>query len=257
MCNPRRIQVSATRHLAQEWERQLERVVQRSAEVLGEARIAENLGASLGRPTLIALERVLERSPAWRRDGETYRLELDGGYVAYHLDRRELEIVAQVRDRIAATGRAATRVSGSIDTEVSASGEGVYYDDGWGRLTPADARREARRNLAENLDRAEETERLRAYAAAEREHGGDLEAAAGQEADAKLAHDRAVVSAELRRKAAALITEVGAAGRAAFHAVLAEAYRDAIMAYARVRGATNLVMTEENGVVDIQFEIGA
>jgi hypothetical protein len=257
MCNPRRIRVSATRHLAEEWERQIERVVERSEEVLGEARVGENLAATLGRPTLIALERVLDRSAGWRLHGDVYRFELDGGHVAYHLQTHELEIVAEVRDRIAATGRAATNVRGTISADLAGTGEGVYYDDGWGNLTADDARREAQRNLEADLDRAVEARRLQAYAAAEREHRDELDAQARREADTFLARERTVRSAELRRRAAELITAVGAAGRATFHTALAEAYRDAILAYARVRGAANVVCTERDGVVDIQFEITA
>ncbi|WP_207958070.1 hypothetical protein, partial [Streptomyces sp. YIM 98790] len=41
------------------------------------------------------------------------------------------------------------------------------------------------------------------------------------------------------------------------HEVLAAAYRDAVVAYARAHGAEQLTVTEDDGVISVRFEMEA
>ena len=48
MCNPRRVEVTATRAIAEAWERAVRRAASRRGTVRGEVRIRQSLAASLG-----------------------------------------------------------------------------------------------------------------------------------------------------------------------------------------------------------------
>jgi hypothetical protein len=94
-----------------------------------------------------------------------------------------------------------------------------------------------------------------ARAEAEARRGADLDATVGAQADAELARRTAARTDELRAEAARRLTAVGIQGRNAFHAVLAQAYREAILAYARQRGADRISCSEDGGVLEIEFEM--
>lgn len=255
MCNPRRIDVTAARHLSEAWEHEIRRLATLSGAATGEARISERLDASIGAPTLAALSRVLQQADGWQVDGDSYRYALDGGFVAYHADTRELEIVAQASETVEAAGHATLLVRGTLDEQIRAEGSGVHYDDNWGGITAEDARREAERNAELNLAALREQRLGEQRAAAASQHVDSLDeqarAAAGDELS-RLVRQR---STELRADAAARLSAVGIQGRNVFHRVLAEAYRDAVLAYARVRGANGVNVTERDGVLEIEFEI--
>ena len=82
------------------------------------------LDASLGAPVLAALEQVMADSPDWEEVEGGYRRRLDGGYVQYHADTRELEIVAEVAEAIQAAGVAGRTIGGILDVEVEIEGLG-------------------------------------------------------------------------------------------------------------------------------------
>jgi hypothetical protein len=255
MCNPRRIRVRATRELAEDWDHEVRRVVNLSRDVAGEARISEQLGPTVGAPTLAALVRVLDRTEGWERSGTTFRHELDGGWVAYDMDTQELEIVARVSDSVEARGEASTAVRRSIRQRIEAEGVGVHYDDNWRGITEQDARDEATRHAQLGLDGQAEGLREQVRSLAEDEHGLAVEAAAAARAGSELDQIALRREEELRRDAGQRLVAIGVAGRTLFHRALAEAYRDAILAYARAHGADGIVCTERDGVVDIEFEL--
>jgi hypothetical protein len=62
MCNPRRVEVTATRAIAQAWEREVRRSASRTAEVRGEVRIRQPLDASASAGV-----------PGWTPLGDGYR----------------------------------------------------------------------------------------------------------------------------------------------------------------------------------------
>jgi hypothetical protein len=257
MCNPRRIRVQATQELAEAWEQEVRRRVALRGQVTGEARVREPLGATLGAPTLAALNAVLDRTEGWHHDGEALRHELDGGYVRYHAATRELEIVAVATESVEAVGEAAATARGSVSETVSAEGTGTYYDDMsslWYRLRARQqARRDANSRLAAELDRARRAARRRLD---DTEGAAVQEQAQGraQEQFDRLAAER---SPHLREQATWDLMAVGAQARGLFHQAMAEAYRDAIMAFARSRHAEGLMCTERDGVVEIEFEYEA
>ncbi|MPY58423.1 molecular chaperone DnaJ [Streptomyces spongiae] len=256
MCNPRRVRVRATRELAHAWEQEIRRRVTRTGEAQGEARIREPLGESVGAPALAALPAVLARTPGWEQDEDgLFRHDLHGGSVVYDPATRELEISARVTATVTASGEAATSVRAEVHDTVEAEGEGMYYDDNWGGRTEEDATRDAHEDLerafAAARGRRMDEERRRA----EDREGEALDQQAAARADRAYAAAADARTAELRAAAEDSLFAVGVEGRNLFHRALAEAYRDALLAYARQRGAERLNVSETDGVLEIEFDL--
>jgi hypothetical protein len=256
MCNPRRIRVRATRELAEAWAQEVRRQATRTGRATGEARVRESLAGSIGGPTLAALGGVLSRLDGWTEtpDG-IFVHELDGGTISFDPATRELEISATVSAEVSVTEEAATTVDAQVSGTVEAEGEGVYYDDGWGGLTEQTAQRDAEQNLTRAMDEAMRRRREQASMDADTAAGAAVEQLAAGRAETAFAAAAAAREQELRRAAAERLMAVGAAGRALFNAALAQAYRDAILAYARSRRASNLHHSEHDGVLSIEFEV--
>jgi hypothetical protein len=256
MCNPRRIRVRATQELAEAWQQEVRRQAIRSGRTSGEARVRESLADSVGGPTLAALTAVLARLDGWVEfpDG-TFRHELDGGHIVFDPATRELEITATVSAEVSVTEEASTVVAAGVSGTVEAEGEGVYYDDGWGGFTADTAQRDAEQNLERSMAEALRARRERAREEADAAAADALERAAAERAEATFTAAAAARAAALRREATDRLLAVGVEGRALFHTALAEAYRDAILAYARSRQASNLRHSEQDGVLDIEFEL--
>lgn len=255
MCNPRRIRVRATRRLSEAWDEEVRRQVSLSSAASGEARVRERLGRSVGGPTLAALTRVLERTQGWQEgDDGIFTYQLDGGIVAFDPQSRELEIAARVEVRVEASGEAAAVSRAQVDAVLHASGEGVY--DEWGGLTREDARRVAERNADSALTRISDEARARERKRIERASRPGLDEEARRRAKENLAQAVELRKTELAVEARDLLSAIGASGRAVFHRALAEAYRDAILAYARSRHAVGLSWSEQDdGALSIEFEM--
>lgn len=253
MCNPRRIRVRATRELAVAWEQEIRRSVVRSGEATGAARVCESLRGSVGAPTLAALPGVFARTPGWEETEDAFRFSFDGGYVLYRPAEAELEIVATVSAEIQAVGEAAQTVRGEVTGTIEAEGTGMYYDDEWGGTNPETARRQAEIAAEEALNQEAE-QRVRA-ARGDARAGDEAEQAAAARADEALAAAARAREPELRERAAARLAAVGVMARNHFHQVLADAYRDAVLAYARSRGAEFIRCSETDGVLEIDFEL--
>lgn len=255
MCNPRRVRVTATREIAEAWQQQVRRQVQRTGRADGEVRIREPLGTTIGGPTLAALATVLANSPGWERQGDAFRHELEHGYVRYDPAARELEIVATATADVSVSVEATATAAGELAEEVRAEGEGVYYDDEWQGITAEDARRNAEQDAAAALDAAARQRIEQARREIDEREGTQVQAEAEARADAALSAAATERSLQLRDEAAARLTAIGIEGRNLFYQALGAAYRDAIMAFARSRGADGLRCTEGDGVVDIEFEL--
>jgi hypothetical protein len=256
MCNPRRVRVRATRELAEAWAQEVRRQVTRTGRAAGEARVRESLADSVGGPTLAALTDVLARIGGWTElpDG-TFTHDLDGGVLIFDPATRELEITAMVSAEVSVTGEASTTVDAQVSGTIEAEGEGVYYDDGWGGYTAETAQQDAERNLSAAMDEALRRRREHASREADAVAGDAVQREAAARAEMAFAAATAAREDELRRTAVDRLMAVGVQGRALFHTALAEAYRDAILAYARSRRASNLHHSEQDGVLDIEFEL--
>lgn len=242
MCNPRRVQVTATRQVREAWEREVRRAATVSAEVGGEARIRQQLDASVGAPALMAMQLRLARGAEGGCDGwaaqadGAYRHDVEGGYLLYRPDQRTLEIVATVAETLTETGVASRTVGGRLETDIEAAGEAGYYDDGWGGHTEERARREAEQAAERNAE-ASARERLQAAAdAAEQAADAQLTEAAAAAGRQRLAERAELHRAELEQRAREHLGEVGIRARQAFHRLLALGYRDALEGLARRRG---------------------
>jgi hypothetical protein len=87
MCNPRRVSITATRELAEAWRREVSRTVQLRGRVVGEARVRQALGPTLGVPARRALDAALAGGvEGWREVEGGYRHDVEGGYVVYRPD---------------------------------------------------------------------------------------------------------------------------------------------------------------------------
>lgn len=256
MCNPRRIRVRATRELAEAWEQEVRRQVTRRGEAVAEARVREPLESSVGRPTVAALVAVLSRTDGWEEDSDgVFRHQLAGGEIAFYPDTRELEIIARESAEVSSVGEAVRVVRAEAAGTVEAEGVGTYYDDGWGGITRDDAQRMAEQDLERALAEAARTRRTQASQAADAQAGDAVQEDAVRRADTAFTAATAARTEELRRRAAESLTAVGIEGRNLFHHALAEAYRDAILAYARARHADNIRCSDRGGVVEIEFEL--
>jgi hypothetical protein len=232
------------------------RTVQLRGLVQGEARVRQPLDASLGGPALKTLERALaEPDSGWRPVSGGYRFDVPGGYVIYLVEERVLEIVAVLEDEVQAAGTVASILAGELQTEVSADGEGRYYDDGWGGHNEAAARQAAEADAQRRLDEASRARREQAETKAEQQASAEIEEAARRQAQQNLQQAAAARQAELANAARQRLDAVGLQCRQAFQRVLARAYRDAILAYARAHNAECLVCSEKGGVIDIEFMV--
>jgi len=254
MCNPRRIQVTATRSIAEAWNREVRRVASRSGIVRGEARVRQSLAASLGAPALAALERALDAGvPGWTLFGDVYRYDVEGGYALYSLDDRSLTIVAVAEEEVRAEGVAQASISGRVEEEISATGEGMYYDDNYGETSPERAAVEARVR-AEGMLVGEAARRIQSAALqAEAEIAPDLAAEAERRANADYEARASARRADIQREVEARAGVIGVEIRRAFHALLARAYRDALLALARSRGAEGIRCSEDGESLEIEF----
>lgn len=254
MCNPRRVEVTATRQVAQAWEREVRRTASRSASVTGEARIRQALDASVGAPALHALERVLEHGfPGWSAHGDGYRHDVEGGYVVYSPEDRVLEIVATASGVVEGRGEAVERVEGRFEGEVQATGEGGYYDDGYGGRTEEWGREQARLAAEAQLGAATQARLREVTEAAEAERAGTVQGEAERAAAADLARRGDELRAALEIAAAARVSGVGVRARQAFHRLLARAYRDVLLALARRRGAEVVTCDDSGDVLEIEL----
>ena len=254
MGNPRRIQVRALRELAEAWEQAIRRYVTSDGDAVAAVRILEPLKSSIGSPTLIALTAALSRAEGWEQDADgVFRYELTGGYIAFDPASCELEIVAQLAADVQAEGEAGTTVSGPVEDDVEAEAVGRYYDDGWGGRTESTGRQDAATNADRELAQARAEWLARARAKEEAEAAGTAQARAEEAAQAALSDAMAARRAELERQAVHQLTAVGEQGRATFQQVVALAYRDAMLAYARSRHAQGVRVSDSGGVLDIEF----
>jgi hypothetical protein len=258
MCNPRRIRISATRRIREAWEREVSRVCELSEIVAGEARVRDAMAATVGRPALRALERFLaDDCSGWETVEGGYRRNVEGGYARYCTDTHELEIVAVLQEEVRVAAEHREVLTGEIDAELEAEGEGRYYSDGWGGRTKERAEVEAQEDGQRRLDEAAAKSQREAAEKAEEGAADAVEAQARRQAEEKLEATRQRRREELAEQARQHLEAVGTRARQVFNQALSQAYRDAILAYARAHGADNIQCTEDDNVVELEFSFTA
>ena len=261
MCNPRRVRVQATRKIAEAWRAEIEQAATARGDVSSEARLVQSIGDLLPPRARQAFEQAMRVSAEWVwADGE-YRRTVPGGYVAYRPDTGELEIVIELRVAIEAVGTAALVASGEVSDEVKATATGQWYDDGWGGRTKARAKEQAQAAADAKADelaaKRREALKFQAEEAARHELNLRTEEAARE---AKLTAERQLTlqAAELRpdldQRAYQQLEAVQSETLKGIFQLVAAGYSAALQAYAAENGE-NLVVTEEDGVIEIQFEV--
>ncbi|KUN02855.1 hypothetical protein AQI95_25320 [Streptomyces yokosukanensis] len=264
MCNPRRVRVRASSRLTRIWQEELRRTGRASAEVAGEATLREAFGSLLGAPARRAFEAALGADTRWTWQDGAYRLDLDGGTVVYHLDTGEIEMTARLSDIVTAEAEVVRTLEGTVEVDATAEHTEKYYDDNWAGLSKSVAERSARaqaqeradRDAAEKGARQEEQERLagRRRLAGQRDA---IDAEAHAEAERRAATEAERRRGELERDAETRLLEARTGFLRPVHEVLAVAYRDAIVEYAREHGVRDIQIDESDGTLNIQFEMEA
>jgi DNA-binding TFAR19-related protein (PDSD5 family) len=254
MCNPRRVTVTVTRDISEAWQREVSRTVALSEQVTGEARVRQPLSSSLGAPVLRALEsRFVADNTGWQEVDTGYRYNVEGGYVLYNVDEQALEIVATRQDTVRSRATATTVLSGELLEKISTEQEESYYDDGYGGHTRTTAEQNAQRAAQQELDKMARARLEQVQTQAEAAESSTLQAQAQAEAQAQLAQAAHKKRAVLSEQAAQQLETVGLRCRQAFNRILAQAYRDSILAYARRNGAENISCQDGDDVLEIEF----
>jgi hypothetical protein len=254
MCNKRQVKIIATQQLSEAWQREVTRTVQLSGRVTGEARVQQPLDGTLGGPALQALETALSAEDSgWRQTPEGFRCDVEGGYVLYLVDERALEIVAVLEDSIQVSGEARRELTGTMNEAISVEAVGQYYDDGYGGWTKENAHRQAQIDADKKLQEAARARAVKVQEEAESKASGLVEAEARSKAEEQLRQEAEQRRMQLAAQAQNHLETVGVRCRQAFHQVLARAYRDSILAYARKNGAENIVCSDAGDTVEIEF----
>lgn len=254
MCNPRRVEVIATRDIAEAWEAEVSRSVSLSAEVTGEARICEPLSSTLASPVMNALENLLENgTEGWQEIEQGYRHDVEGGYVVYNIEATTLEIVAALQDHVKAEASATEIYNGMHRETLTTKQEGKFYDDGWGGRTESVAKAEAEKSAQQALDKQAQSRMQAIRQQAEQQHADTVRAKAEEKTQAELIQKSQQVENVLAEQARENLDTVGLRCRQAFNTLLGVAYRDVIMAYARRNGAEDISCQDNDDVIEIEF----
>ncbi len=255
MCNPRRVTVTATREIAEAWQREVSRTVTLSTQVIGEARVRQPLSNTLGTPVFRALESLLASGNIenWQETETGYRHDVEGGYVFYDMDEQTLEIVATLGDTVQAEGSATRQLSGELRATLSTEQEGHYYENGYGGRTQARAETEAGKAAQHSLDQIAQNRLEEDQREAEEAESSHLQNQAQIEAQTQLRQTAQQRQTQLSSQAAEHLDSVGIRCRQAFNTLLAQAYREAILAYARYHGAENISCQDKTDHLEIEF----
>lgn len=255
MCNPRRISVTATRELQEAWQQEVRRTARVSAQVVGEARVRQRLSDTISRQALAGLEIALAEDDAWEeRDDGSFRHRVEGGFVLYHPDEQELEIVAVREDQVTGDGAVTEEIDIFLQESLEAVGTGRYYDDNYGGHTEERAAQVANQQAAADLDRQQQRVIEEAERQAEDAASDAVQARADEAARADLERSASETRARLESQAHEHLDNVGLRCRQAFHQVLARGYRDALLAYARSQGAEVITHRDDDGTLDLELQ---
>src|SRR5262245_49790456 len=144
MCNPRRVRVRVTEHVTEAWLAELTRTAQVRDRATAEARITQPFGSVLGEPARIAFERALGGDERWAWEDTGDRHSVDDGYVVYHRDTGELEMVAELSEVFEVEESVTRELRGTVQGAGSAEGTATY--DTYIGQSEDDASRRARQS---------------------------------------------------------------------------------------------------------------
>lgn len=261
MCNPRRVRVQATRKIAEAWRAEIEQAATARGDVSSKAQLVQSISDLLPPRARLAFEQAMQVSADWAwTDGE-YRRAVPGGYVAYRPDTGELEIVIELKVALEAVGTASLVASGEVTDQVTTSATGKYYDDGWGGNTEARAREQAQAAADAKADKLagkrRETLKFQAEEAARHELNQRTDEAAREArltAERQLTLQAAELRPDLDQRAYQQLEAVQGETLKGVFQLVAAGYSAALQAYAAESGE-NLQVSEEDGVIQIQFEV--
>jgi ATPase subunit of ABC transporter with duplicated ATPase domains len=137
--------------------------------------------------------------------------------------------------------------------EISTQQEADYYDDDIDGHTHARAEHEAQSAAQQELDKMARARLEQVQAQAEAAEDSAAQAQAQADAQAQLDQAAQERHTLLSEQAAQHLDVVGLRCRQAFNTLLAQAYRDAILAYARRNGAENISCQDGDDVLEIEF----
>lgn len=261
MCNPRRVRVQATRKIAEAWRAEIEQAATARGDVSSEAQLIQSITDLLPPPARLAFEQAMRVSAEWDwADGE-YRRIVPGGHIAYRPDTGELEIVIRLEMAIEAVASATLVASGEVTDEVKVEASSTYYDDGYGGRTRSSATEKAKAaadaKAAELAEQRRETLKFQAEQAARHELNQRTDEAAEEArrtAERQLTLQAAEMRSDLDQRANQQLEAVQSETLKGIFQLVAAGYSAALQAYAAENGE-NLAVSEEDGVIQIQFEV--
>lgn len=218
MHHARRILVVVPRLLVEAWRREVSRVLELK-QAPREARVRQPLGEVLGHPALRALEaKLASEDSGWWPVGDGYQYDVEGGYVIYLRDEMAIEIVAMLEEDSRVIVQANDKLEAQVRNMSTAENKGLENADGGQDGCSRINEQHARENV---------------------EHGLDQETVRCQTDQSEW------VQRHLER--------VGLRCQQALYQLLASAYRDAILAYAKQRGAEKIHCDDLDETIDIEF----
>lgn len=254
MCNPRRITITTAQVLSQAWSR----VFTGAFEGVGEAHGLATLTLPYGNgmpPALRALfAQRLGRDSGWRLRGGRYEADLADGTISYDPDTGELELTVRLSAEVAESVTGSFEVSGTVEGGVNRDFTGQARTDAAARVQ---AERAAASAVAAEQQRLDEAARRAAEAVDEEVGARRAEAQARAQGRQRLEESIASRAAELDTEATALLEERRDMFLLLVNRVYAGAVQDALENFARRRGARNLQSSEDEGVIELSFEIEA
>jgi hypothetical protein len=261
MCNPRRVRVKATRKIAEAWRAEIQQAATARGDVSSEARLVQQISDLMPPPAKQAFEQAMRVAPDWEWKSGEYRKKVAGGYVSYRPDTGELEISIKLSVAIEAVGTATLVETGEVSDVVETEATGTYYTDGFRGNTKAKATERAQAAAAEKAEELarQRGEALRRQAEEKTRYAlnsrtEEAVAEAHRSAEQQLTLRASDLRPDLDQRASQQLDAVQAETLQGIFQLVAAGYSIALQAYAAEHGE-NLYVSEENGVIEIQFEL--
>ena len=259
MCEPRRIEVTLSSEIDESWRGEVEeqatvhRVVTESIE-----RVVP-LRGRLGGTAQVELDDLFaEGFRGWQRDEEqqnVFVLLLDVVELRYDGGTGDLTIRASANDLVEATAQATSVAETRVRAVLSATGEGMYYDDGFNNRTPElaeqAAQQQADREIVEAEAAAREEQTREARAAARERASQEASDRAEREAAEQAERLRVRLHEALRQ----LLDDSSDLVQAELSAIVGEVMRRGVLRIVKANGGRLLEVHEDDASIVIEAEI--
>lgn len=259
MCNPRRIRVQATRRIAEAWQAEIEQAATAHGDVTSEARLVQSIGDLLPPRARTAFEQAMRSAPDWEQADGEYRRTVPGGHISYRPETGELEIVIRLSVAIEEVATATLVESGEVTDEVTANASSVYYGNSNAKYARQRAQETADAQVEEMAARRTAALKHQAEEAARHalnERTGEAAEQARRTAEERLTTRAEEMRPDLDQQAGDRLQAVREETLKGIFQLVAAGYSAALQAYAAENGE-NLQVSEEDGVISIQFEVEA